>query len=232
MIHTEYIHQLSQPALLFDCVQGDFTLYNAAAEQFFAASDKPALLALCGELAQQMTLFEVANAKRTLQVQGDDYEFYFKGRWLDRDHRLLCLTIDYVDDLSPFDASMLAELIPDGIMVVEISSEGYFAKYVNNSLSNLLGYTRAECAEYFSHDVLQFIHSEDVPCGLDALKKQLAEDNTFYLNGRLQKKDGTSVWVNFLGKRVICPNGKEYFFTVITDVTDTLRMTEQLHQEK
>lgn len=133
------------------------------------------------------------------------------------------ITIVYTDlenYIQSADLSIFTEIIPGGLMIVEVlSDKEYIAQYVNTGLLNMLGYTRKECEEYFSHDVLKFIYPDDIEQGLNDFYRQIKEKREFTLKGRLIRKDNTLLQVHFTGKLIKDISNKTWLYCMVTDIT-------------
>lgn len=143
------------------------------------------------------------------------------------------LYTDMNNYISTVDLSVFAEIVPSGLMLVEITPDKkYIAKYVNTSLLNMLGYTRKECEEYFSHDILRFIHPEDIENGFRSYYEQIAATGSFSLDGRLVHKNGSSIIVSFVGKMIQDMNGNTWLYCSVTDITQNQMLLDETYEGK
>lgn len=78
------------------------------------------------------------------------------------------------------------------IGILRVEADGRMVE-ANPAMERMLGYTAAELAEM---DLRQYTHAEDVECNLALFKELMAgERDSYQLEKRCYRKDGTLVWV-------------------------------------
>ncbi len=96
--------------------------------------------------------------------------------------------------------------------------------YMSPSITGILGYTPEEMV---GRSYKEFVYPEDLRTVEDAAYSGL-EGNSFINTNRLIKKDGDVVWVRFSGYPRRGERGVEAVHMVLTDITETQRLTEEL----
>jgi len=100
---------------------------------------------------------------------------------------------------------------------------------VNQTFSNMLGFTRQEFQEKYFNDIT---HPEDLKIGMDALRKMLAEEipNAEFEKRYLQK-NGEPIWAQVNSTLLKDPFGKPVrFITHILNITERRRAEKTLQQ--
>ena len=107
---------------------------------------------------------------------------------------------------------------------------------VNQKLCDIVGYSREELLGCTLQDIT---HPDDLEANLEQIRRLLAgEVETFSIEKRYIRKDGSTVWVNVTVSLVREPSGEpEYLIAVIEDITErkrveaeVLRLNEELEE--
>jgi two-component system, sensor histidine kinase and response regulator len=102
---------------------------------------------------------------------------------------------------------------------------------VNRKLCDILGYTREELLEM---TVEEATHPEDLEKDLEQAHQVLAgEIETYSMEKRLFRKDGSIVWINLTVSPVQDPSGEpNYFIAVVEDITERKRAETVLEESE
>lgn len=111
--------------------------------------------------------------------------------------------------------------MPGGIIQYNADDAHEFL-YVSNSLLGLLGYSGDAFRTKFKNSFSQLVYSEDRAEVESELKKQLQLGNETACEYRIELADGSLKWFCDRGRLVNDPNGKRWFYVVLTD-TDYLK---------
>lgn len=239
-MNFDYTDDIEFPAFIINAETEKICFRNKAMEDIIFNND----------LEAKECLLQVENIKNTVLkrlldndtvifsynalLEGIFYDLKIKSQYIEstREYIMVIIYID-MEYLLSIGLSVFTETVPGGLMIVGITSKkSYTAKYVNSGLLKMLGYTRQECEEYFSHDVLKFIHPDDIESGLKDFKRQIKERGVFNLNGRVIRKNGTILWVHFTGKLIKDIFGKEWLHCSVTDITQTQTLIDEMFEER
>ncbi|WP_296805273.1 PAS domain S-box protein [Thiocapsa sp.] len=102
---------------------------------------------------------------------------------------------------------------------------------VNERLCQILGYG---VEELLGRTFQEITHPDDLAMGLDAVHRVLADEIDHYaMEKRYVRKDGDIVWANLTVSLARKPDGTpDYFISVIEDITDRKRMSDELDQHR
>jgi len=108
--------------------------------------------------------------------------------------------------------------IPGGIFIYS-ADDDHFA-YLGESFLDMLGYTEEEFLEKFNDSFTEMVYKDDRVAAISTIDEQIAHgkyDTCFY---RIEKSDGTLLWVHDEGHLVIDRNGNRWFYVVVVDIKD------------
>ena len=110
--------------------------------------------------------------------------------------------------------------------MAHVSPDGRWLR-VNQKLCRLVGYTADELKEMTFHAVN---HPDDLEADLEYKRRVLdGEIDTYSMEKRYVRKDGSIIWVNLTTALVRHPSGKpNYFIGVIEDISARKKMEEDL----
>ena len=95
----------------------------------------------------------------------------------------------------------LVSRIAGGVVVYADGPDGRLA-YASENLLAMLGYTRAEFDQRYEGRFENLIFPEDRAATLRSIEKQLAERDVDTCTYRMERKDGTPLWVQDEGRTV------------------------------
>ena len=108
--------------------------------------------------------------------------------------------------------------------VAQVAPDGRWLR-VNQRLCQITGYTEEELLEKTFQDIT---HPDELDADLKQAHQLLAgEIETYSMEKRYLRKDGSTIWVNLSVSLVRGPSGEpDYFISVIEDISDRVRAEE------
>jgi PAS domain S-box-containing protein len=186
----------------------------------------------------------------------DIYEFNYRilckngqYRWvkqssrhfLDGDDGRELLLASFMDITKTVQASNIfhefVDNLPGGVFAY-LDDEGERFEYVNPNFYQILGYTPEEFKEKFHDSFKELVYEEDRERVLKEIQDQMLISSYDTCEYRIEKKDGSLIWVSDVGHRGVDSNGKPCFYVVVIDITksqllsDALRKAEQANNAK
>lgn len=224
---------MSIATIAADSRDGRIISSNECFERAFADLSEAELRALLEEIKQKSEGLDACTFTRPLPVFSEERDVKIIVQKSPARNQLL-ISFNWDRNLNPslYDFFLTAEAVPCGILVVHVRPDMFYAKHVSNGLLEMLGLTREEYVRLSKNDILYFIYEEDVEEGLRQFYEAAGKDGKFYLTGRLVTKDGSLIWVNFMGRAVTHIDGEIYLYTIITQIDDSLSVVEKLYREQ
>ena len=104
----------------------------------------------------------------------------------------------------------------------------YTFLYFNTGFSELTGYTAVDIQTLFHNRLLEMVYKPDQTQLVHSVRTQIKVGNVFTGEYRIRRKDGRLIWV--LERSVLAsePDGTEYFYSVLVDITKSKEAEEQL----
>lgn len=118
----------------------------------------------------------------------------------------------------------LLENIQGGIVYSDFDPP-FHLRYCTEGMAKLAGYTPEELIELTQIDI---VVEEDLPALIDDVNRQFAMGDTFEVEYRLKRKDGSSLHVLDRAKVVLHDDGKKYIHCLLTDVSDLKKLEQKL----
>lgn len=118
----------------------------------------------------------------------------------------------------------LLENIQGGIVYSDYAPP-FRLRYATEGMERLSGYTREELLDMVQMDI---VHENDVASLTEEVGRQLALSDTFEVEYRLKRKDGSFVYVLDRAKVVEHDNGQKYVHCILTDITQLKSMEQAL----
>jgi PAS domain S-box-containing protein len=116
---------------------------------------------------------------------------------------------------------------PGGVFVYSAEEDEQFS-FISEHMLAMLGYTAEEFRRKFNNRFSCMIYAEDRDATLRSIWEQIAGssyDTCFY---RIEKKDGTLMWVHDEGHLITDGAGRRWFYVVIVDITDSEKAKSSL----
>ncbi|MCL4474187.1 MAG: PAS domain S-box protein [Actinobacteria bacterium] len=100
---------------------------------------------------------------------------------------------------------------------------------VNQRFSDIVGYTPEELMELTFKDIT---HPDDLKNDLEYVRRLISgEIDSYTMEKRYIRKDGSEIWINVTGSGVRKPSGEpEYFITTVEDISEKKRSQTELIQ--
>lgn len=133
--------------------------------------------------------------------------------------------IENIDQWRAFDA--ILRYAPGGVFVYSAEEDEEFS-FVSDNMLSMLGYTLEEFRRKFDNRFSHMVYVEDREATLKTIWEQIAVgpfDTCFY---RIEKADGSLLWVHDEGHIVTDERGKRWFYVVIVDTTRTMHTQDEL----
>lgn len=118
----------------------------------------------------------------------------------------------------------LLENIQGGIVYSDYDPP-FYLRYASEGMVHLSGYTRDEL---LSMQQMDLVHEDDIESLANNVAAQLAQGNTFEVEYRLKRKDGSFAYVLDRAKAVTHEGGQTYIHCLLTDITELKRMEQAL----
>ena len=125
----------------------------------------------------------------------------------------------------------LTDNLPGGVFLYLDNETGEF-KYVNSNFYRLLGYTPDEFRVKFHNSFNELIYEEDRERVLKEIRKQLKVSDYDKCKYRIEKKDGSLMWVSDAGHLAIDADGNPCFYVVVIDITDNQLLSNALEEAR
>lgn len=164
-----------------------------------------------------------------------DYEVVFlRLRGMDSDQKRMIMIWRRLDE-GKKPAFRASEELPDWIGlegVVKCRIDRWLTlEGENQSLAEMLGYTVDEIRTRFQNRIVELMAPEERGTVFERLKKQLSHGKDVEMECRLIHKEGHPVWILNKGRLFTAPDGKEYLWGKLVDVTKTHYRQGVLQQE-
>ncbi len=117
----------------------------------------------------------------------------------------------------------LLNAVPGGIIELEFHGEHARMTYFNDTLCNVLGYTRQEIAQRFTDNPIQLIHPSDRSVVTAANADFLRTGQRLNCRYRVFHHDGSVHWVRFSGMLISTKGDRVKLGGVIIDITNEIK---------
>lgn len=110
------------------------------------------------------------------------------------------------------------------------STFSYF--YVNEGLARMLGYTHDEFMEKTSGTAVGAVYPPDLPAALADCERCFAQGPVYSTEYRMEKKDGSLIWVLDSGRKMVDSEGITRINSIIMDITPLKQALFELEVER
>jgi len=124
-----------------------------------------------------------------------------------------------------------ADTLPGGIFRYHADKEMRF-DYVSQHFYDVLGYTQKEFEDKFKQRFSELIYIKDRARVLKEINDQIKTSDYDTCEYRIEKKDGSLMWVRDDGHLVAGEDGLMYFYVVVVDITESYLLQQALNQAK
>lgn len=125
---------------------------------------------------------------------------------------------------------ILGKNIPGGMMGGYLEPD-FPLYYVNDLMLTYLGYTYEEFVKDIDGKVINCMHPQDKERVDSFVAKAFQNGNTYEVQYRMLKKDGSYIWVNDVGKKGVSEDGREVCISVIRDISGEVEARERLERQ-
>lgn len=120
----------------------------------------------------------------------------------------------------------------DGGLKGSNDDETFSYFYVNEGLPRMLGYTYDEFMEKTKGTAVGAVYPPDLPTALKMVEVCFAKGPSYRAEYRMEKKDGSLIWVIDTGRKAVDSNGVVKINSIITDITPLKKALGELELER
>lgn len=120
--------------------------------------------------------------------------------------------------------------IPGG-MLAGYLEEGFPLYYVNQNMLDYLGFDYDGFVESIGGRVLNGIHPDDRERVCEVVATAFSQGNEYEVQYRMEKRDGSYIWVNDIGKKGLSADNRPVCLSVVRDITQEKEAQARLEQE-
>lgn len=121
-------------------------------------------------------------------------------------------------DISSFGSKELLDCMPGGSFIYYVDNDQFL--YVSQNMLDMLGYTEQTFRDKFNNRFSELVYIQDREATLSTIVNQISGSSFDTCIYRIEKADGTLMWVKDEGHLVTTSSGRECFFVVIIDITE------------
>ena len=128
-------------------------------------------------------------------------------------------------------SNQLAEDTPGGFFIYAAEENDQFL-FVGENMLRMLGYSRTEFQNKFHNQFRYLVYEADRESTLKSIDKQIYENGNYdNVDYRIEKKDGTLIWVHDEGHYVVDKDNRACFYVTINDMNYLLAAADSLKRE-
>jgi PAS domain S-box-containing protein len=128
-------------------------------------------------------------------------------------------------------SNQVAEDTPGGFFIYAAQEDDQFF-FVGENMLRMLGYSREEFQIKFQNRFRYMVYAADREETLKSIDNQIAENGHYdKVDYRIEKKDGSLLWVHDEGHYVVDKDGRSWFYVTINDMSDLVEEHEKLQKE-
>lgn len=125
---------------------------------------------------------------------------------------------------------IMCQIMPGGVMGGYIE-EGFPLYVVNDTMLEMMGYTYEEFVEDTKGLIINSIHEEDADRVSQEVFERLRKEKQYAIEYRLKTKDGSSMWVYDVGRKLTAEDGRPAIISVLVDISESVRVKKNLIEE-
>lgn len=126
--------------------------------------------------------------------------------------------------------NFLVRSIPGGVFQYSAEADEQFV-FISDNMLKLLGYTHEEFVEKFDNRFSQMIYHEDRERTLAEINEQIKDSDFDFCEYRIERADGSLIWVHDDGHIVTDEFGKRWYYVVIVDISEQKSIEEALREK-
>ena len=127
-------------------------------------------------------------------------------------------------NVSSFEPGQILDMMPGGLCIYHVDDDQF--TYVSKNMLAMLGYSEEEFRKKFDNRFSELVYIEDREETLSTIVDQIAGDTFDTCIYRIEKKDGSLMWVKDEGHLVVDPEGRECFCVTRVDITEMQERNE------
>lgn len=128
-------------------------------------------------------------------------------------------------------SNQVAENTPGGFFIYAAEEDDQFY-FVSENMLKMLGYTRDEFQTKFKNQFRYLVYQEDREAALQSIDEQIKENGQYdNVDYRIEKKDGSLLWVHDEGHYIVDQDGNAWFYVTINDMSHLLAENNKLQKE-
>lgn len=121
--------------------------------------------------------------------------------------------------------------IPGGLLRYRADDDGGLIDYVSRDVLRMFGCETYEAfCDITGNSFLGMVHPDDRDRVVREISEQIALGDTDAVTYRLNRPDGTEVWVDDRGRYVVDADGAAWFYVTIIDVTEKMSYQRKLER--
>ena len=126
----------------------------------------------------------------------------------------------------------LIKHLPGGLVVTTLKEGTLYAEFFSEGFAAMMGMTVEEAFAFYKYGIESKIHLEEKEEALQALFQHIEEKaDSWESVYRLQKADGSYIWVRNISSLMIEEGGKVKIYAVCSDVTRDMKSQQELRQK-
>lgn len=125
---------------------------------------------------------------------------------------------------------IICQMMPGGVIGGYIE-EGFPLYVVNDTMLEMVGYTYDEFVKATKGLIINSIHEQDADRVYRQVLECLKEEKQYAIEYRVKRKDGTSLWVYDIGRKLIAEDGRPAIISVLVDISESVRVKKNLIEE-
>lgn len=126
------------------------------------------------------------------------------------------------------DLQSITSNIPGGIYRCRVENGKHILDFISDGYLNLLGYEKHELKEIFEKQLIKLIYEKDRERVSREITKQLKHDNKYNVEYRINRKDGSVIWLLDNGQIVKNIDGEVISYSIVININESKATQEKL----